>query len=65
MSGSREGVAKAIQAAKDIPDHAKAFLLAEIALVPAEFNHVRVDAHFHVEKGVRNGSYTLVPSKQL
>lgn len=73
--GTREGVLKAIDAEKDIPDEAKTFLKARVAAVDEQFNHIALDAHCQMfnQKHARSGdvtayheakSYSLAASKQ-
>jgi hypothetical protein len=65
LSGTREGVTKAISAAKDVPDYAKAFLLSVIGGIDPAFNCVSLHAFVHVERGVMNFDMTIIPSTQL
>lgn len=65
LSGSREGVTKAIQAAADVPDFAKAFLLAVIGDIGPSFNAVSLSAYVHLERGVMTFDMTVTPSTQL
>lgn len=67
--GTREGVAKIVQAAvapgekacqKQI-EAAKVYILAEIAALPAKFNGCRVSATGDAHDGGRTGNTAVVP----
>jgi hypothetical protein len=52
LSGSRDGVCRAIDESKDVPPRWKYVLKDEVAAIPAEFNFIRsLDAHCQVEGG--------------
>lgn len=61
IKGTRAGVVVEIQKSP-LPDHAKAFILAEIAAVDAKFNFISLDAHSHLHESRRNLHLTLIPS---
>lgn len=65
LSGSREGVMKAIQADAWCPKADKDWLCSKIAGLPAQFNHVALSAYAHHDKGVWVFDMTLLPSTQL
>lgn len=63
VRGTREGVLKTIAAARDIPDHWKTALSADIQAVGPEFNFFYVDAHCHVQGGKHNYHVTIESDK--
>lgn len=64
ITGTREGVTKSINAS-DIPSHAKVYLLAELATIPAEFNFIELDAHRFMQYHKLDLHMTISPSKAL
>jgi hypothetical protein len=64
MSGTRDGVLKAITAST-IPDSAKVFVTAQINELEPSFNFVRVDAHRTFTDGRSNLHLTITPSVAL
>jgi hypothetical protein len=69
VSGSVEGVIRAIEANANVPAHGKAFLVAAIRAActggPEPFNFVYVDAHHHLVNGQVSFSLSIVPDKKL
>lgn len=64
LSGTREGVSKAVQAS-GIPEHWKAAILAQIATIEPEMNMVRLDAHQTGQTGKADLYLSITPSKGL
>lgn len=48
LKDTRENIVDSIQRADRVPEHAKAFLIAEVNQLPASAKLVRVDAHCHI-----------------
>lgn len=76
LSGSIEGVTRAVDAAPDVPEHWKAAIKADLALRCApgapgapgggpKFNFVYLDAHFFIEGGNATLHYTATPDQKL
>jgi isoaspartyl peptidase/L-asparaginase-like protein (Ntn-hydrolase superfamily) len=69
FTGTREGVIKQIQAAKEADkaadkaqlENVKAYLIDEVKALPAKFNGCRVDAHGQANEGGRSLQCTIVP----
>jgi hypothetical protein len=66
LSGSLEGVCRAIDANAEAPEHWKTAIKADLALrVAAGFNCVYLDAHFFVQNGKAVLHYDAEPVKML
>lgn len=66
LSGTLEGVSRAVAAAPEVPGHWKAAILEELkARCGTEFNFVWLDAHCHVEKGNAVLHVHVTPEKKL
>jgi len=72
VSGTKEGVIKAIKGAKTSPEEkvcqkqieaAKAYLIAEVNALPAECNGARVDATGQFHAGGRTLQSSVLPLK--
>jgi hypothetical protein len=64
LSGTRDGVAKAVNASA-IPDRYKTLLAAEIAGLGAQYNLVKLDAHYHLVNGSARLTVTVTPTSGL
>ncbi len=66
LSGSLDGVIRALEQNKEIPSHWRTAIIEDLKLRCADgFNFVYLDAHFHVEKGNAVLHYHAVPDKKL
>jgi len=71
LSGSLEGVTKAVQGAADVPAHWKAAIIEDLRVRCSasggapEFNFVYLDAHCYVEKGNVVLHYHATPDRKL